>query len=103
MVWGESGARGKERGFVLIIHPNPLTDRSRHAALWMSAPAYRKGEERRSERNSGSIVEGREGEKKLMPARHPILGGFWWFSQRDFYCSKHCFISWFVCASTCVM
>lgn len=38
---GESGARVKERGFVLIIHRYRLTDRSQHAALWARAPAYR--------------------------------------------------------------
>lgn len=40
-------------------------------------------EERRSERSGGRIVGGREGEKKLMPARHPLLGRFWSFNQRE--------------------
>lgn len=61
-----------------------------------------RGEERRSERNSGRMVGGGEGEKKLMPARHPIWGRFWWWSQR-FHCSKHSFITLFVCACTRVM
>lgn len=38
---GESGARVKERGFVLIIHRYRLADRSQHAAPWARAPAYR--------------------------------------------------------------
>lgn len=69
MVWGGSGAEGAESGSVLIIHPCPLTDRSKHAALWASAPAYRE------EKKGGvreTVVGGGEGEKKLMPARHPI-------------------------------
>lgn len=45
LVWGESGHRGKERGFVLIVRPYPLTDTSQHAALWESAPTFREGQE----------------------------------------------------------
>lgn len=36
-----------------------------------------RGEERSSERNSGRMVGGGDGEKKLMLARHPIWGRFW--------------------------
>ena len=49
----------------VLIHSCPLTDRSQNAALWASAPPYRdEKKERSSERNSGRMVGGREGEKK---------------------------------------
>lgn len=40
----EVGQR-EQRGSLLIIHPSPVTDRSQHAALWASAPAYREKKE----------------------------------------------------------
>lgn len=45
LAWGESGHRRRERGFVLIVRPYPLTDTSQRAALWESAPAEEEEEE----------------------------------------------------------
>lgn len=60
-------------------------------------------EERRSERLGGRIVGGGEGEKKLMPARHPLLGRFWSFSQREPIVPDTSSALLFVCACTCII
>lgn len=93
LAWGESGHRGKERGFVLIVWPYPLTDTCPHAALWESAPTFRGGKNRW---NSRRVVRGNARGKKWMPARHPALGRLLCFTQR-FNCAKHCFISPVLC------
>lgn len=60
----EQGSR--ERGSELIIHPCPLADRSRHAALWASTPAYREEEKKGGVReNSGGMVGGGEGREEI--------------------------------------
>lgn len=97
MVRGESGAQGKERGFVLIIHPYPLTDRSQHAALWASAPAYR------AQKKGGlreTVVRWWEAEREeeINACQASSLG-----EVLVVHCSKHCLISLFVCTCTCVM
>lgn len=91
------GARvgtGEERGFVLIVHPYPLTDTSQHAALWESEPTFREGE--RIDRSRCRIVRCKARGKKLMPAGHAALRRLLCFTHR-FNCAKHCFISLVLC------
>lgn len=76
------------------MHPCPLTDRSRRAALWASAPAYREEKkERSSERNSGGMVGGREGRKEINACRHLNRRRFLVARANRFHCSENCFIS----------
>lgn len=96
MVWGGSGAEGTER---ICAYHTSLSSYWQESACSSvgERTCIQRGEERRSERNSGRMIGGGEGEKKLMPARHPIWGRFLVVEPKRFHCSKHCFISLFVC------
>lgn len=83
MVWGGSGAEGTER--ICAYHVLLLTG----VSVQLCGRAHLHTERRRKEeweRNGGRMVGG--GEKKLMPARHPIWGRFRQRSQRDFIVPK---------------
>lgn len=89
MVRGGSGAGGnRER---ICAHHTSLSSywqESACSSVGERTCIQREAEERRSERNGGRMVGGGKGEKKLMPARHPIWGRFWCWSQRDFIVPK---------------
>lgn len=75
-------ARGESEG--ICAYHTSLSSRRQESAARGSvgeSTCIQNAEERTSKRNGARMVGGREGEKKLAPARHPVSGRFWSFSQ----------------------
>lgn len=74
--------RGESEG-ICAYHKSLSSHRQESAARSSvgESTCIQNAEERTSKRNGARMVGGREGEKKLAPARHPVSGRFWSFSQ----------------------
>lgn len=97
--WGTSKREG------ICAYHTSLSSRWQESARGSvgESTCIQSAEESRSERSGGRIVGGGEGEKKLMPARHPLVGRFWSFSQRESIVPDTSSALLFVCACTCTI